>query len=527
MKLVTPEQMNCIDAFCAESCGLPTRILMERAAAALREAVCAELAESSGNVVAFCGGGNNGGDGLAALLQLHGAGIPVSACLVSETGKMNASVCHYRGLLEAQEIPLLVYTAENASESLPLLEKAAAEADVILDCLFGTGFHGAVSPFISRVIEIINDSRAYVIAADIPSGVNGTDGNTSEYAVQADKTVTFGHAKPGNVLYPGREKSGTLKVADIGIPPEAVLRFAPSEGAAEYFAAEETDALLSRCFPKRKTDSHKGTFGKAGLIAGSFGMCGAAVLAAEACLRMGAGLVTLFLPHDLVPVCETLFREAVKCPVGEAQETYFKEEHLYALLDRVKTTEVLVIGPGLGSRQETYSFVRSLMEELSGCYAGQVILDADGLNAFAGKAELLRVILNRNGFGERVILTPHPAELSRLLELPVSEICGNRLSCACKAAQYLHATLLLKGASTVTACSDGSYTVNGTGNSGMATGGSGDVLSGIIGGLALRETVYESGRLGAFYHGHLGDIAASRMGEAAVLAGDLIEAMKN
>lgn len=212
--------------------------------------------------------------------------------------------------------------------------------------------------------------------------------------------------------------------------------------------------------------------------------------------------------------------------MGKSGDEYFTERHLYEILHRIKATNVLVIGPGLGSHRETYAFVRMLLEELSGCYEGKVVLDADGLNAFAGKMDLLSVILNRNGFGERVILTPHPAELSRLTDDSVGDICGRRLEAAREASERLNAAVLLKGASTVTACPDGRYTVNGTGNSGMATGGSGDVLSGIIGCLALRETAYDSGRLGAFYHGYLGDMAAAHTGEAAMLAGDLIEEMK-
>ena len=274
---------------------------------------------------------------------------------------------------------------------------------------------------------------------------------------------------------------------------------------------------MSEIFPTRSLDTHKGSFGKVGIIAGSKGMCGAAALAAEAALRTGAGLVYSFVPETLLHTMECLLRENVKLPISD-----FSEDCIEDILSEAGKMDALAIGPGLGRSPEIQLFIRKLVTKLSEDYSGKVLLDADGITAFEGRKEELSEVMKKNSFGSRFLITPHPAELSRITGNTAADICKARIAAAVNAASDLHCTVLLKGASTVTALPDGRYTINGTGNPGMATAGSGDVLTGIGVALLTRMDCYEAGRCGAFYHGIRGDRAALTYGEYGMIAGDIL-----
>ena len=484
MRLITPAQIKTIDRYCNDEAGLPFEELMDRAGAAFFEEISKRVLHIRNKRFAvLCGRGNNGGDGL------------VTAKLLEKAG---AKVAVYTILPETDEIPDF------------------SCFDYILDCIFGTGFHGSLPENIACVTRAANASGKKIFAADIPSGVNGTDGCCDADCIKADFTVAFCGAKPGHALYPGRTCCGKLSVHDIGVPEKIVDGLASP--LCEYFTAGEQRSLLAVAFPKRAADTHKGSYGRVGIIAGSPGMCGAAALTAEAALRTGAGLVYSFVPEALLPTMECLLRENVKLLVPD-----FTEEHIEAILLDAGKMDALAIGPGLGRKPETQLFIRKLLASLAEAYPGKVLLDADGITAFAGRKDELAHIMKTNDFGARVLITPHPAELSRVTEESVEDICQARVWAAIDAASTLGCTVLLKGASTVTAVLDGRYTVNGTGNPGMATAGSGDVLTGIAGALLVRMDSYDAGRYGAFYHGIKGDRAALITGEYGLIAGDLLK----
>lgn len=484
MRLISPAQIKAIDRYCDKEAGIPTGELMERAGAAF----FAEISRRILNVrnkrfAVLCGKGNNGGDGkvTAGLLEKAGARVQI-----------------YDIVPETEEVPDFTH------------------CDYILDCIFGTGFHGSLPENVARITEAANRSDKKIFAADIPSGVNGTDGSCDPHCIKAFCTVAFCGAKPGHALYPGRAYCGKLTVKEIGIPEEIIEEFAAPY--CEYFTEGEKRRLLDTAFPKRPPDTHKGSFGRVGILAGSKGMCGAAALTAEAALRTGAGLVYSFVPEALLQTMECLLRENVKLPIED-----FTPAALEEILQRTGNMNVLAIGPGLGRRPETQDFVRTLLTRLAEGYPGKVLLDADGITAFTGRKEEFTDIMKTNGFGERVLITPHPAELSRLTGDPTEDICGRRVDTAVNAARNLSCTVLLKGAATVTASLDGRYTVNGSGNPGMATAGSGDVLTGMCAALLTRMDSYDAGRYGAFRHGIRGDRAALTYGEYGMIAGDLLK----
>jgi len=367
-------------------------------------------------------------------------------------------------------------------------------------------------------IKKVNDEGKMIISADIPSGVNGLTGEADFNAIMADVTVAFCGAKPGHGIYPGRTNTGKLIVREIGISREIIDKFATPY--SEYFIKDEKQKIEEYIFPEREKDTHKGSFGKVGIIAGCKGMCGAAALTAEAALRMGTGLVYSFVPDEILHTMELLLKENVKIPVKAFVP---EKEVIDFIVEKVQDMDSLVIGPGIGQFDDTMQFVRDLLKALAIGYNGKVVLDADGLNAFLGKKDLLKEILATKDFGKRVIMTPHPAEFSRITGYSMGDIKFKRVMLATNVAEDFKCAVLLKGASTITASPDGEYTINGSGNPGMATAGSGDVLSGIIGALSVRMESYDAGRYGAFYHGHLGDNAAERKGEYGMIAGDMLK----
>ena len=483
MRLITPEQIKAIDRYCSEQAGLSQDELMKRAGKSFFEEINKHILHIRNKRFAvLCGPGNNGGDGMVTAQLLRRAGADVTVWPVSR---------------EAADVPDF------------------SRVDVILDCIFGIGFHGRLPEGIAKLADAVNASGKKVFAADIPSGVSGADGSCDPRAIRADYTVAFCGAKPGHALYPGCALCGRLSVYDLDIPSEIQDRFA--RPVCDYFPDSEQRSLLAAAFPKRQPDTHKGNYGSVGIVAGSKGMCGAAALTAEAALRTGAGLVYSFVPEALLMTMECLLKENVKLPVSD-----FTRENIDCILDRTDGMEALIIGPGMGNRPETAIFIRQLIERLSESYAGRVLVDADGLNAFEGKEELFSACMKRGDFGSRVLITPHPKELSRLTGESTEMICKNRIQSAVSSADRLGCSVLLKGASTVTAEPGRGYTVNGTGNPGMATAGSGDVLSGIAGALLIRMAPYDAGRYGAYYHGFKGDRAALIHGEYGLLSGDML-----
>lgn len=492
MRVVFPSEMKQIDSYCDQYLGLNTITLMDKAA----EAICKVVTEncsSEKSILAICGGGNNGGDGLCAVKKLFDRGYPVKA-FVFGTANDNVKL-HIENLSMAG---IRVYTDN--------IETLIQESDVILDCMFGIGFKNTVRGVVEDYIRMINSSGKFIVSVDIPSGVYAGTGEISNCAVKADITVALSQLKPGNVIYPGREYCGRVVVEDIGIPDNVIDLFSESY---EYF---DSKFDLRKVIKKRKYDTHKGNYGRVGIIAGSRGMTGAAILSAESALRSGAGLVYMFAPLNILPVYETTIKEAVKIEVGSSNDYYFSERHIDKVYDAAKDLDSVVIGPGLGTRETTKCFVRRLVTLLSRTNV-KIILDADGINAFAGYKNTLK--------GDNIVITPHYGEFLRLN--------NNETSGRIEDARVFNKNgiiTVLKGASTITSCNN-RLTINGTGNPGMAVAGSGDVLSGIIATFATKMELYDAARYGALVHGLCGDDAKKIYGYESMISSDMIKSLAN
>ncbi len=490
MKLPSSQEMREIDRRAREEFALPTLLLMENAGERVAE-VALEMLRGE-KVVIVAGKGNNGGDGIASARHLFNSGLDVKVLLlgkkedISGDARVNLEIAEKMGI-EIVELP---------SNPLNYLR----EADLVIDAIFGTGLKGEVSSPFKEAIEAINASGKPVLSVDIPSGI-GDNGEVLGVAVKADKTVTLALPKRGIILYPGASYAGEIIVADIGIPHQ--LLSTPSLTLI-------TPSLLKEILPQRPPDAHKGTFGHLFVLAGSLGFTGAAAMCCEGALRVGTGLVTLGIPASLNDIMEVKLTEAMTFPLPETEEHTVSSQALPLLRDKLQRCSALAIGPGLSTNPNTCQLVRTLLEEVE----IPAVIDADALNCLAGS--------RFNFSGKQFILTPHPGEMARLVGEEVQVIQADRVGWAMRMAQETKCVVVLKGARTVVAGPEGDCFVNPTGNAGMASGGMGDILTGMIGGfLAQRIPPLNSALLGVFLHGLCGDLAREEMGEEAMVAGDL------
>jgi hydroxyethylthiazole kinase-like uncharacterized protein yjeF len=518
MKVLTAAQMREADRLTTERFGVPSLQLMENAGTRVVE-LLRELRPqlATDKVVLLCGKGNNGGDGfvVARLLKQLGCSPDVFLFAPPERVKGDAAVNlkRWRG---AGEVRVVTDAAgwEAARASL-------TSANVIVDALLGTGLTGPVEGLLRGVIEDINRawSRALVVAVDIPSGLPSDSGTPLGPAVQAHHTVTFAAPKLGLLLPPNCDSAGRMTVGHIGTPRE--LLDGNPELKFHWLEPQEF-----RGFPlRRKPGAHKGDYGHALIFAGSRGKTGAAVLAAWGALRAGAGLVTVATPASVLPMVATALPEMMtEALQGTDIESIAATNLDYGRLEKLTSAKsVLAIGPGLSTHVETQQFVRAVLAQCG----LPTILDADGLNAYAGRAGELK---SRSASG--LAVTPHPGEMARLRGCTAAEIQSCRFETALESAAEWNACVVLKGFRTIVACPDGTAFINSTGNPGMATGGTGDVLTGILAGLtaqfggpASRQEMQRWGRLlalGVYLHGLAGDLAAAETGQASLMASDLV-----
>ncbi|MFZ1948373.1 MAG: NAD(P)H-hydrate dehydratase [bacterium] len=454
-------------------------------------------------VLVVCGKGNNGGDGMVVARLLKRDGWPVALYLAGKPSEVkgdaltNLKRCA-RASLKARRL-----AADTWEEFLADLGRA----EVVVDAVFGTGFEGEPRGLAAEVIEAINrrgSTGGAVVAVDIPSGVNATTGGAS-LAVQATSTITMGLPKRGHLFFPGKALTGELVVADIGIPAEVVER-------ARVAVMLPGRGDVKAAMPVRSPDAHKGSCGHVACICGSTGLTGAAALASLSALRAGAGLVTLAVPRSLNAIMETKLTEVMTLPVEETAQGSFSVHALGALQDLVGRADCVALGPGLSRNPETAELVRALVPALG----KPCVLDADGINAFAGHADLL------GSGGAPLVVTPHVGEAARLFGVDKAEIAAGRIEFAREAARRLGVVLVLKGAPTVVAGPEGEVFVNPTGNCVLATAGSGDVLTGLIAGLlAQGAPALEAAWLGAYVHGWCGDIMLFTCGGVGFLAGEI------
>ena len=501
MKLAAAAQMKELDRQAIEDLGIPSIDLMDRAAEGVAQAALEYLPKpKKARAAVLCGSGNNGGDGIAAARLLFLRGVSVRAFLVGSWEKMTPDAQEETQRLSECGVELELYDPEDVSQSAWV-----RNSHVIIDAIFGVGLSRDIQPgsVYARAIELINQSCAPVVAADIASGVAADSGSVLGCAVNADKTITFTIAKIGQFVGDGARYSGEVTVWDIGIPAELARQTAcPVQTVDEVFAQE--------ALPKRKPDGHKGDFGKLLVIGGAVGYTGAPYLTSSAAVRSGCGLVFLGVPESFWQV------EAVKCtsampfPLPENQGM-LSDRALQKIEEKLAPCGVLALGPGLGRSEQVTRLVCELLKSTD----KPVVLDADGINALAGHMDVLDARR-----GRVTILTPHDGEFARIGgDLGH----GDRVKAARDFAAAHGCVLVLKGHRTVTATPEGNVLVNTTGNSGLAKGGSGDVLTGIIASLlAQGATAAQAAALGVWLHGRAGDFAAEQLTEYAMTPEDVI-----
>jgi NAD(P)H-hydrate epimerase len=503
MRLVGSEEMRAIDRTAIEEMGIPGPKLMEWAGRAVADGAIA-LAGEAGRFVVVCGAGNNGGDGFVAARLLQRAGREVVAVALAPPDRTGPDAQGMWKLAEEAGVPVA---------GLPVLRDFPARpGDVVIDAIFGTGLaRPAAGPFADAIeaIGALRERGARVLAVDLPSGLSADTGRATGPVVQADRTVTFAFPKIGLALQPGAGLAGEITVADIGIPP----------AAAEHVpvTAERLDeAQVLRMVPPRSREFHKGDAGRLVIVAGSPGKSGAAHLALTGALRGGVGLVWLAARPEVLVAALGGRPEAMSAPLPGSGP--LSRADLTALEAATADATALVIGPGIPRGPETAPAIRQLLDRRP----LPTVIDADGLNALADHPGLVAGIAGN----APIVLTPHPGEMARLVGGSVEDVQADRVGIAKRKAQEWSAVVVLKGARTVVADPDGPVAVIPTGNPGMATGGTGDVLSGLIGALlagGLRPR--EAARVGAWVHGRAGDLAAARLGERGMIAGDLGEAI--
>lgn len=509
--VVTARQMREIDQMTIRD-HVPGIKLMERAGEAVAEEILTrpfgfDEVGPRQRIVVVCGKGNNGGDGFVAARLLKRRRCAVSVYLIGKAAEVKGDAqtdlkrCRRAG----------VKTAELTRTTWKSFLRDLAGKPIIVDAIFGTGFEGEPRGLAAEAIEAINGSGGVRVAVDIPSGVDATTG-AAALAVKADITVTMGLAKRGHLLFPGKALTGALTVADIGIPGQVI------EDAGLGVMLPERDDVRA-ALPKRAPDAHKWACGHVACVCGSTGLTGAAALVSEAALRTGAGLVTLAVPRSLNAIMEVKLTEAMTLPVEETPEGSFALGSLDALRGLAGRADCVAVGPGLSQNPGTAELVRDLVAGLD----RPCVLDADGLNAFAGSADRLR----RPKFP--LVLTPHLGEAARLFGADKGEVARRRIEFAAEAARDLGLVMVLKGAPTVVAGPDGRAFINPTGNAGLATAGSGDVLTGIIAGLIAQGVPpLAAAYAGVFIHGECGDRLSMGQGRgflASEIAGFIPMAM--
>ena len=505
MRLVKASEMQEMDRLTIEEVGIPGVVLMENAARGTTRAFLEHFEPPRESRVLFlCGRGNNGGDGYVMARYLHQRSYRVTVLVLSEFGKISGDALTNLGIIRRIGLDVREVPGSEAWESCRDLVK---EADFVVDGILGTGLNAPVRGFYRQVIEEVNASGNAVTAIDIPSGLHADTGAVMGAAVKADLTATFGFPKVGQLLFPGASLVGRLVRIDIGIPAGIADRI-----PARCRLIEAPD--LRELFRFERRDIHKGHRGHLLVLAGSTGKTGAAALTCLGALRAGSGLVTLGIPRSLNPVLESKLTEAMTFPLPETQGGSLSLEGEEKILALLEGKTALALGPGLGTHDETVRLVRRIVSQ---CPV-PLVVDADGLNALAGDLTPLGACKGR------VILTPHPGEMARLTGLAHAEVQSDRADVAARFAQDHGCHLVLKGARSLVARPDGRIHVNPTGNPALASGGSGDVLTGLVGAFLARGFPAEKAAMaGVYLHGLAADLLAEEMGEAGVLAGDLTE----
>lgn len=502
MKVITAQTMQEIDRRAINECGIAGLTLMENAGRCCVDEIIAQFGVT-GRAVIIAGKGNNGGDGYVIARLLAQRGWTVKVYVVTERDKIGGDAAINLEMLPDD----IVEYCPGAGQLSAQFKDHITQTNVIVDALLGTGLQSNISGVFMEAITLMNSSGCPIVAVDIPSGIHGSTGKVLGVAVHATTTVTFAFAKLGHVLYPGAEYSGKLIITDIGIPPQLM----ESASGCDFLTPGAVRPLLHH----RDRQAHKGQFGHCLMIAGSPGKTGAAALCANSALRAGSGLVTLAVAESLHHVLEIKTTEVMTVALPDTSHGHLGSTAFTAIEALLVGKNAMAIGPGLGIQSETTALVKNIVETVS----LPLVIDADGLNALAEDIDVLR-----RKKSVTLIMTPHPGEMARLLGSSVPEVETNRLAVAQVFAKEFGVYLILKGARTVIAAPDGLLAINGSGNPGMASGGMGDVLTGIITSLLGQGySGWDACRLGVFVHGYAADRVAEEKGEIGINASDVLE----
>ena len=504
MYLVTASEMQAMDRRTIDSFGIPGRVLMETAGRGATRFMLETFGDLKHRSVAvLAGSGNNGGDGYVMARHLSQRRIDVTVYLLADRQRVIGDAAANLALLAPLDIPIVDVPDDAAFKKF---KHQLSRHDCYIDAILGTGLKSDVRGHLKTIITHINRLEKPVFAVDIPSGLNSDTGQVCGVCIQAQATATFGYAKTGQFTYPGARLCGRLTVVDIGIP----LHIAAEVGPKQFLLTRPDIEAMVR---PRLPEAHKGRTGHLLVVAGSAGKTGAAAMTAMSAMRAGAGLVTLGIAASLNPVVETQVTEAMTSPLPGQPGGWLGESALEPVQKLLDGKKCLALGPGLGQAPETGRLVRRLLAQTG----LPVVVDADGLNHLAVESDLLNA---RQG---PVVLTPHPGEMARLAATSVQAVQKDRVGCAREFATAHGVHVVLKGAGTVIAHPDGSVFVNPTGNAGMASGGMGDVLTGLVAGLICQDyTVEEACRLGVYLHGAAADSLQEKIGPVGYLAAEVM-----
>ena len=504
MKLLVPDRMKRYDEFAIETWGIPSAVLMENAGRTSYRLLKDEYLRPGSRLAVFCGRGNNGGDGFVIARYAFRDGFDTTVYLLGRPEELKGDA-----LLNMNLYGSIGGTTVSCPDNLDEARNGLREAHIVIDAIFGTGLSKEVGGVEREAIEAINGSAARVIAVDVPSGLDAARGVPLGTAVRAHHTYTFGYGKTGHLLYEGPAHTGRLTVIDISLPGHA-----EDELGIDAYGV---DGDMLRGFIKRRSPaSHKGSYGHVVVIAGSAGKTGAACMASEAALRIGAGLVTLVIPRSLNPIVAAKLTEVMTFPVDDGGMGSFPLSAFDPIMEFMEGKDVCIMGPGLSTSPETMELVRKLYEKAQ----VQFVIDADGVNSFDGHLSLL------NHKAGRAILTPHPGEFGRLTAMGPRQVNEDRLAVGSRFVQDHGVDLVLKGAGTTIFSRDKRIFINPTGNPALAKGGTGDILTGLIGGLVAQGySLTEAAMFGVYLHGYSADTWVETHTSMDMVAGDILSGL--
>lgn len=500
--ILTNSEARLVDQYAIDVLEIPGVELMEKAGSYVSSEAKKFLKEIPGSRVdLFCGTGNNGGDGFVAANDLYKWGANVFIWIVGDISIIKGDALYF--FQKCKKNNIIINSLKVEKDLLSL--KNISETDLIIDALLGTGFRGEVRGMVFDLIELINKAKRPVLSVDIPSGINGDTGQIGGVAVKSIKTITMGFLKRGLLFQPGKKYAGEVVLADLGYPEKSF-----SVLSSETVLIRESD--VKKLFPSIPEDTYKHRQGKVLIFAGSPGMTGAASLASIGALRGGVGLVVTAIPESLNTIMEIKLTEALTLPLPESSSHTFCKESLEPARERIEWSDVVVYGPGVSNDAKVKDFGLVLVDVCD----KPIIIDADGLRIFHNNLDTLKNIKD-------LVITPHLGELSEMMDININKIKENIIDVARDFVKQYPCTLVVKGAPTVIVGIDGTAAVNSTGNPALATGGTGDVLTGLIAAFrAQRMTSFEASVTAVFIHGYAGDIGYQELGIRGVIAGDLL-----